>query len=190
MKSSARRTAALLAALAVLLLAPEAAYLLGARACAVPAPGQPCAVLVLGNKAPSLQERRVGAGVAAMNAAGCGLLVVSGGKPFSAEPEADGMAAVARRLGVAEPRLALERASRNTWENVKLSLPLLERYDRIYVVSDSLHAHRGRRYLCKQRPDRCASTLAVGYNRFGDMYAYKWSASAHEAAAWLRDAFR
>lgn len=103
------------------------------------------------------------AGAEAYARAGCGRMVLSGGAVQTPVPEADGMAVFARKLGLADAQLALERASRNTWENVGNSLPLLEGYERVYVVSDSLHAYRGLRYLCRRAPERCAKAYPYGY---------------------------
>jgi uncharacterized SAM-binding protein YcdF (DUF218 family) len=172
---------------AAVLAAPELAYWLGSLGLAQPVPSQPCAVIVLGAADPRLQRRRVEAGVRTLRAAGCARLIVSGGSPSSPNPEADGMAVLAREQGVVEPALALERTSRNTWENIAHSLPLTEGFDRVYLVSDSLHPYRARKYWRKQARDRAAAALPAGYHTFGDLYLHKWHALAHECGAWLRD---
>jgi hypothetical protein len=182
-----------LAALPVLLL-PELAYWLGWLATDRPGASGSCAVLVLGYPARAdgspraMQRRRVDAAVETMRAAGCGAMIISGGDPHGGAVEADVMGMLARNAGVAPEAIVLERAARNTWENVKLTLPELEKHPALYIVSDSLHAHRGKRYLCKQRPDLCSRARAAGFYRFGDLYALKFPGAAHEAVSVVRDA--
>lgn len=180
-----RRAAAAGAALAAL-LAPELSFFGGWLLCAKPEPGPSCAVLVLGTASPGLRERRVAAGVDAMRRAGCERLVLTGGKPFTERPEADGMAEEALKLGVPADKMRLERTSRNTWENVGNSLPLLEGVERVYVVSDSLHAHRGKRFLCRRAPGLCAQARAVGYYRPFERPLGKFPGALHELGAYLR----
>lgn len=182
-----RRRAALALGCAGLFCAgPELAHLLAWTTQPLPAPGPSCVVLVLGAAAPALQERRVAAGARALREAGCALMVVSGGSPHSQEPEADGMARIARRLGVVEPALVLERTSRNTWENVGNSLPLLQGFDRTYVISDALHARRGLRYLCRRAPERCGQARPYGHYRFLEAPPAQWLAAWHELGAYVR----
>ncbi|MHA6625765.1 YdcF family protein [Pseudonocardia sichuanensis] len=67
--------------------------------------------------------------------------------------EASMMAAYAvERLGYSGP-VVLEEESRNTWENVVNAVPLIEDVDRIKIVSNPLHAQKGRLYLHRLRPD-------------------------------------
>ena len=171
----------------------ECAYWLGAdTASAAPKPGR-CAVLVLGYPAYDdgephpVQILRVKIGVEALREHGCERLVLSGGAVANTYVEADVMARLAGDLGVASEAIVAEREARSTWENVALSLPLLEGFDAIYVASDSLHAKRGRRYLCKQRPDLCPRTLAVGGHHPFELLWWKVPASLWELRAWLRD---
>ena len=64
------------------------------------------------------------------------------------------MAAYARDcLGVATDGICLEDRSRTTRENLAFALPLVAAADVIKVVSDPLHAARGRSYVRELRPD-------------------------------------
>jgi uncharacterized SAM-binding protein YcdF (DUF218 family) len=157
-----------------------------------PPPGKSCEVLVLGYPAnndgtPSdVQEVRVTDGVSAFREYKCDRLVFSGAAVKNQIVEANTMAQVAYRLGVQSDRVLVETRARTTWENIKFSLPKLEQTERILIVSDSLHAHRGRRYLCKQRPDLCARTfIALRYRPFDRWW--RIVVTGHELFAWGRD---
>ena len=163
---------------------PEAVYWLASRACATPAPGVPCAVIVLGTNTPERQRRRVAAGVDAFRRAQCSTFVVSGGDPHSSKPEADAMALIAFELGLTSKQVVAERASRNTWENIGNSLPLVAGAKQIYVVSDALHAQRGRRYLCRRAPERCSDARPYGYYTPGDPLG-KLRGAWHELGAYI-----
>jgi vancomycin permeability regulator SanA len=178
-------------------LGAELVFALAAAAPTAPPPGARCAVLVLGYPSRAdgsphpVQESRVAAGVAALREFSCDRLVVSGGAAHNAAVEADAMAAIARLLGVGDGQLVLERAARNTWENVALSLPLVAGDDALYVASEALHARRGVRYVCRQQPDRCARTQSVADAiPFGRGLWWKPGAVLYEAWTWLRDGSR
>lgn len=143
-------------------------------------------MLVLGAVAREIQEKRVAAGVEAYTRAGCGAFVVSGGAVHSDVPEADTMAQLAAERGVPEDKIRREGKSRNTWENVGFSLPLMEGYPRVFVVSDSLHAHRGVEYLCRRAPERCPKLLPFGYYEPLVRPGFKLRAALHEAGAWVK----
>ncbi|WP_442856896.1 ElyC/SanA/YdcF family protein [Frondihabitans sp. 762G35] len=53
----------------------------------------------------------------------------------------------------------LEEESKNTWENVAMSLPFLEDAQSIVIASNTFHARRVRSYLQKQRPDLALALL-------------------------------
>ncbi len=180
----------------LILLVPllsECAFWLGSEtADALPRQGS-CGVLVLGyparddGSAHPVQVLRVKVGVEAFRERGCQRLVLSGGAVANEYVEADVMSRLASGLGVPREEIVAEREARSTWENVALSIPLLTGYDTIYVASDSLHAYRGRRYLCKQRPDLCPRAVAIGgYHPF-ELLWWKVPASLWELRAWLRD---
>ena len=173
--------------------AAEASYAIAA-ALAEPADGAgSCRLLVLGSPsrddgAPHpVQELRVSAAVAAFRDQGCERMVLSGGAVGNDVVEAETMAALARALGVPSDALVVEGRARNTWENVGYSLAHLEGADRILIVSDSLHVLRGRRYLCRQRPELCDRVRTVGaYRPLAGLW-WKLPASLHELGAWIRD---
>lgn len=141
---------------------------------------------MLGAASPYVAERRVKAGVEAYQAAGCSKFVVTGGMPRSKVPEAEAMAGIARRLGVPDSALRLEAQSRNTWENIGNSLPLLEGAERVYVVSDALHARRGRRYLCRRAADRCPQAFPYGHYIPWERPVEQWFAAWHEVGAYVK----
>jgi uncharacterized SAM-binding protein YcdF (DUF218 family) len=80
------------------------------------------------------------------------LVVMAGGPTREGIVEADVMVDLAKRLGVSADRLAAERRSRSTWENVRESAPLVRHCDVVLLVSEPLHARRGRRYWLQQFP--------------------------------------
>jgi vancomycin permeability regulator SanA len=156
-------------------------------------PGKSCGVLVLGypsrsdGTASPVQEMRVATGVRAFRNSKCDRLVFSGAAVENKIVEAQTMAQLAHGLGISPDAIVLETHAQNTWENIKLSIPLVEKYNRMLIASDSLHAHRGRRYLCKQRPNLCERTfVAVSYQPF-ERWWWKIAAGCHELFAWGRD---
>jgi uncharacterized SAM-binding protein YcdF (DUF218 family) len=171
----------------------ELAYWLGALACHKPAPSDSCVVLLLGTPARAdgsphpVQRQHARAAVSAMKHAGCARLIVSGGAVHTPFVEADVLATLAVQAGVPRERVLPERLARTTWENIRYSAPHMSSFKTLYIVSDSLHTHRGRRYLCNQRPDLCARALPVADYRFGELAAYKWRAAFHELLCFLRD---
>jgi vancomycin permeability regulator SanA len=126
-----------------------------------------CAVLVAGyptredGSAHPLQRARVAAGVAALRAGGCTRLVLSGGAVHGRYVEAQTMAGLARERGVAAEQIVVEERARSTWQNVGCAAPLLAGFERVYLVSEGLHARRARRYLCRQQPGWCDRVVAV-----------------------------
>jgi vancomycin permeability regulator SanA len=182
-----------LACVVAVWLGAELAFRLAAPAPLPPAPGQRCAVLVLGyptradGSPDPVQRIRVEAGVATLRAFGCERLVLSGGAAHNRFVEADAMAEIARALGVDAAHVSLERAARNTWENVARSLPLVADEEVLYVVSEALHARRGVRYVCRQQPDRCTRSLPVADAIPPDRFWWKPLAVVYEGWTWLRD---
>jgi len=93
--------------------------------------------------------------------------VISGGAAHNASIEADVIRRLAVEDGLPVSQVVLETRAQNTWQNVEYSLPFLDGFAHLFVVSDTLHAVRGRRYLCRQRPlwcDRVA--VAPAYEPF------------------------
>jgi uncharacterized SAM-binding protein YcdF (DUF218 family) len=94
-------------------------------------------------------------------------LVLSGGAVGSAVSEAELMAEYAAARGRTDD-VVLETTSRSTWQNIEQVVPIVERFDRVKIVSNPLHARKARRYLARQRPD-LADRLARGAEyRFGE----------------------
>jgi vancomycin permeability regulator SanA len=156
-------------------------------------PSKSCGVLVLGYPSRSdvtaspVQEMRVATGVQAFRNSKCERLVFSGAAVENQIVEAQTMAQLARGWGVSPDAIVLETHAQNTWENIKFSIPFLAKSDRIQIASNSLHAHRGRRYLCKQRPNLCERTfVAVSYRPF-ERWWWKIASGCHELFAWGRD---
>ena len=157
-------------------------------------PSGDCAVLVLGYPSASdgsptpLQKARVDAGVQAVRKHRCDLIVFTGGAAHNAHRESDAMAALAAPSLAGSPvRIARESAARNTWENVRYSLPLLQGHARIFIASEGLHARRARRYLCRQLPAMCESTFVAASARPWRMLPYRLVSSLYELQAWIRD---
>jgi vancomycin permeability regulator SanA len=157
------------------------------------ASGKNCVVLVLGypsnsdGTASQVQEMRVATGLRAYQSSNCDRLVFSGAAVKNQIVEAQTMAQIARRAGIPAVAISLETQARNTWENIKFSITSLAKSDRILIASDSLHAQRGRRYLCKQRLDLCERTfVAAEYQPFNRAW-WKIGSSCYELFAWGRD---
>lgn len=120
------------------------------------------AVLVLGHadagpRASRINRGRIARGLAALEADG--VLIVSGGAVAGRRSEARLLADAARDAGYRGP-IALEEASRSTWENMANSQALLEPRARIVIVSEPVHAAKARALLAAQRPDLAARLVA------------------------------
>ncbi len=96
-------------------------------------------------------------------------LVLCGGSVVGQSTEAEVMRRYAtQKLGF-EGRIVLDATSRSTWENIENAIPLIEDAESIKIVSNSLHAEKGRLYLRRLRPD-LADRLARGQDhRFGEL---------------------
>jgi vancomycin permeability regulator SanA len=142
------------------------------------------AVVVLGYKnrggrANYLTRYRVRAGIRSLDPAATeSVLVLCGGAVAGDVPEAELMERYARdELGYSGPIL-LDRDSRSTWENIQNAIPLIENAESIKIVSNSLHAEKGRAYLWTLRPD-LADRLSRGEDyRFGEITLVKPAAAA------------
>jgi uncharacterized SAM-binding protein YcdF (DUF218 family) len=189
-KRSALVTVAGIAALA---LGAEAVFWLGSTLAVQPAVAGRCAVLVLGypsraDGSPDPTQRvRVAAGVGAWRRNHCERIVISGGAAHNASVEAEVMAQLAREAGVPAAQIATEDRAQNTWQNVEFSLPFLDGFEHLFVASDTLHAYRGKRYLCRQRPAWCGRVaVAPAYEPFARPW-WKIGAVLYELHAWVRD---
>ncbi len=176
-----------------LALGAEAVFWLGSTLAARPAVAGNCAVLVLGypsdaDGSPNATQRvRVAAGVDAWRSNHCERIVISGGAAHNASIEAEVMARLAAQDGVPAAQIAIESRARNTWENVEYSLPFLDGFEYLFIASDTIHAYRGRRYLCRQRPAWCDRVaVAPAYEPFARP-GWKIGAVLYELHAWIRD---
>ena len=146
--------------------------------------GRKEAVVVLGyknrgNRANYMNRFRVRAGIRSIDpAAAESVLVLCGGAVAGEVPEAELMERYARdELGYIGPTL-LDPGSRSTWENIQNAIPLISGADSIKIVSNSLHAEKGRAYLWKLRPD-LADRLSRGEDyRVGEVTFVKPAAAA------------
>ena len=147
-----------LALLALLALVAEGVFWLGSTLAVRPPVSGNCAVLVLGypsnaDGSPNPAQRaRVAAGTLAYRRNHCERIILSGGAAHNASIEADVMGRLAVEDGLPVSQVVLETRAQNTWQNVEYSLPFLDGFAQLFVASDTLHAVRGRRYLCRERP--------------------------------------
>lgn len=131
----------------------------------------------------AVQRWRTEIAVRSLPASGDGVLVFSGGRTRgSTVSEAETMAAYARELRVPDDRILLEKHAESTWQNIELSLPMIDSYDTIVIASDPLHAARGRRYLGRQRPDLVSRLGFADDYRFGERWWLKTLIAAYELA--------
>jgi uncharacterized SAM-binding protein YcdF (DUF218 family) len=179
--------------LGLLLGLTEAVYWLGYRSAQDSGGSGSCVVLIPGYPSSSdgyphpVQRLRVEAGYSAYQANRCSRIVLSGGAVKNAYVEAESMAEIARALGMPERNLIIEARARTTWENMGCSQPYLRGYDRILVVSDSLHVHRAKRYACRQYMAVCSRIYAIGSYPPLALLWWKLPAAAYELLAWIRD---
>lgn len=132
-----------------------------------------------GDRANYLNRYRVHAGIRSIDPAAIeSVLVLCGGTVAGVLSEAELMERYARdERGYTGPIL-LDRDSRSTWENIQNAIPLIEAAESIKIVSNSLHAEKGRAYLWKLRPD-LADRLSRGSDyRFGEITFIKPAAAA------------
>lgn len=143
------------------------------------------AVVVLGcrNSGPranALNRWRVRAGLRSQDPfATTSLLVLCGGGSPRASTEAQLMAEYARESRGYRGDIRLEGQSRSTWENIENAIPLVEDVERIKIVSDPLHAEKGRLYLARQRPDLAVRLVRGADYRFGEWWPLKPAFAAY-----------
>jgi uncharacterized SAM-binding protein YcdF (DUF218 family) len=182
---------------AILVLLVALSQVAFSLASAVPALGaaRSCAVLVLGfpseaNGTPgAVQHFRVEAGVSIYREQHCERIILSGGLTGTGNGrvEADSMARLAAGFGIPRPAIVGERRARTTWENVGCSTPYLLSVDRLFIVSDSLHARRARRYACRQSSNLCARTVAAGAVPPIRLFPWTLLTAANELRVAIRD---
>lgn len=132
------------------------------------------AIIVLGFKnagdhANYINRYRVRAGLRSIDpAAHESTLIFCGGAVGGHVPEAELMDTYARTaLGYRD--VGLDRTSLSTWENIQNAVPLVESAESIKIVSNSLHAEKGRAYLWKLRPDLAARLVRASDYRLGEI---------------------
>jgi uncharacterized SAM-binding protein YcdF (DUF218 family) len=138
--------------------------------------GEAVVVLGFGNRgsrANYLNRWRVRAGLRSLDPeGGPSRLVLSGGPVAGEVPEAELMARYARDLGYPGV-LVTELTSRSTRENIENVIPFIEDADRIKIVSNSVHAGRGRTLLWRLRPDLADRLVPAADYRFGELILLK-----------------
>ena len=139
-----------------------------------------CRVEPDGTPSPAL-ARRIDAAVALWRPGD--LLIGTGGPGPDHPPEGAVIAAEARRRGLPEDAVRAETASRSTWENVRLALPLAEGRP-LLLVTDGFHVPRARmiaRRLGQRAEARpCAPGAALR----------RWRGALREVPAYVKDRLR
>lgn len=142
------------------------------------------AVVVLGYKnggerANSVNRYRVRAGLRSLDPdVPESVLVLCGGAVGGPVPEAELMARYARDERGYAGRIRLDTESASTWDNIRNAIPLVEDMDAIKIVSNSLHAEKGRAYLWSLRPDLARRLRRAAEHRFGELSLVKLFAAA------------
>ncbi|QJA00569.1 YdcF family protein [Leifsonia sp. PS1209] len=137
------------------------------------------AVVVLGfrnrgRRANAVNRYRVRAGLRSLDPrAQRSVLVLCGGAVGGEVPEAVLMARYARESRRYTGAILLDTESTTTWENLRNAIPLIEDADSIAIVSNSLHAEKGRNYLRALRPDLGARLRRAEDYRFGEIALVK-----------------
>jgi len=81
----------------------------------------------------------------------------------------------------------IEPTARNTWQNVGCLHSRLLKVERVFVVSDSLHAQRAVRYACRQDGRLCGRMVNAGVVPPIDQLWWSLPAAAWQGAVFLRD---
>lgn len=154
-------------------------------------------VIVLGYPTPKsgrphpVQRWRTETAVRTLVGSPGGVLVFTGGSRVGGVSEAETMAAYAcGALGTSDARVQLETRARTTWENVLLTLPMVESADRIVIASDPMHAARARRYFRAQRPDMAKRLVGADDYRPGEHSVLKIGTAAYETFLAVRSMLR
>ena len=100
------------------------------------------------------------------------VLVLCGGAVSGPVPEAEAMENYARARGYAGP-IRLDRESRSTLQNIENAIPLIEDAASVAIVSNSVHALKGRILLRKLRPDIADRLVRGADYRFGEQILVK-----------------
>ncbi|MFT4233044.1 MAG: YdcF family protein [Leucobacter sp.] len=136
------------------------------------------AVVVLGyrnrgGRANLVNRYRVRAAIRSVDRGRDGFILCCGGPVAGAIPEAELMADYARGIVRGRRPVLVETASRSTWENIQNAIPFVEDAASIKIVSDPLHAEKGRAHLHRLRPDLARRLVAAEEYRFGELVLLK-----------------
>lgn len=120
------------------------------------------------------------AGIAPLSAVSCiahasaaaEVLVLCGGAVSGPVPEAEVMESYARARGYEGP-IRLDRESRSTLQNIENAIPLIEDAASVAIVSNSVHALKGRILLRRLRPDLADRLVRGADYRFGEQILVK-----------------
>lgn len=100
------------------------------------------------------------------------VLVLCGGAVSGPVPEAEAMENYARARGYTGP-IRLDRESRSTLQNIENAIPLIEDAASVAIVSNSVHALKGRILLRELRPDIADRLVRGADYRFGEQILVK-----------------
>lgn len=181
------------AVLALIVLAANGAYWLGEQMNDDPAGAGSCAVLVLGYPTRAdgtpdpVQRFRVKAGIEVYKKNRCDAFVVSGGAAHNTYVEAQTMAKLAMDEGLPRGKVVVEPRARSTWQNVGCASPLVANFDRVLIVSESLHAFRAKRYACRQSKSLCGRVRAEGQVGPVSLWWLRVPGAIYELTDYLRD---
>ena len=100
------------------------------------------------------------------------VLVLCGGAVSGPVPEAEVMESYARARGYEGP-IRLDRESRSTLQNIENAIPLIEDAASVAIVSNSVHALKGRILLRRLRPDLADRLVRGADYRFGEQILVK-----------------
>jgi uncharacterized SAM-binding protein YcdF (DUF218 family) len=116
-------------------------------------------------------------------------IVVTGGQlPGTPRPEADAMADALRDQGVPASAIFVERASRNTYENARLSAALLPAGARVWLITQPFHARRAARCFRAFGFDVATHHIADSIQYTQRRRALKWL--VREYASWANHLIR
>lgn len=137
------------------------------------------AVIVLGyrdrgHRANALNRYRVRAGLRSFDPVVADrVLVLCGGSAVDGGiAEAELMAVYARERGY-RGAMRLDDQSLSTWQNIDNAIPHVEHAEAIKIVSNSVHAEKGRAYLWSMRPDLGARLRRGEDYRLGEIALLK-----------------
>lgn len=114
------------------------------------------------------------------------IVVFSGGPHPGVPAEASVMTSSAAEMGIPAAAVRAETSALSTWQNIAFCIPMVENYGRLAVISDPMHAARGRRDLLAQRPDLAARLVSGGEYQFLERWWLKVPATAYELTEMLK----